>query len=96
MRDAMTHRGPDAAGIFQTSDRRVALAHRRLSIIDLSEAGRQPMTNEDGSIFITFNGSEFRCLFPERLPIFYMYSLRRGVSVKPWFLPPVAALEPAS
>src|SRR5262245_1640484 len=48
------------------------------------------------SIFVTFNGSEFRCLFPERLPIFYMYSLRRGVSVKPWFLPPVAAPEPAS
>ena len=44
-----------------------------------------------GSIFITFNGSEFRCLFPDRLPIFYMYSLRRGVSVKPWFLPAAAA-----
>jgi hypothetical protein len=39
------------------------------------------------SIFITFNNSEFRCLFPDRLPIFYMYSLRRGVGVKPWFLP---------
>jgi hypothetical protein len=38
------------------------------------------------SIFLTFNGSEFRGLFPQRLPIFYMYSLRRGVSVKPWFL----------
>jgi L-tyrosine isonitrile synthase len=38
------------------------------------------------SIFVTFNGSEFRGLFPQRLPIFYMYSLRRGVSVKPWFL----------
>lgn len=38
------------------------------------------------SIFATFNGSEFRCLFPERMPIFYMYSLRRGTSVKPWFL----------
>lgn len=38
------------------------------------------------SIFITFNGSELRNLFPERLPIFYMYSLRRGVSAKPWFL----------
>jgi hypothetical protein len=47
------------------------------------------------SIFVTFNGSELRCLFPERLPIFYMYSLRRGVSVKPWFLPPVVALDPA-
>jgi L-tyrosine isonitrile synthase len=39
------------------------------------------------SIFITFNGSDLRCLFPRQLPIFYMYSLRRGVSVKPWFLP---------
>jgi hypothetical protein len=38
------------------------------------------------SIFITFNGSELRRLFPQRLPIFYMYSLRRGVGVKPWFL----------
>jgi L-tyrosine isonitrile synthase len=42
------------------------------------------------SIFVTFNGSEFRSLFPERLPVFYMYSLRRGVSIKPWFLPQVA------
>jgi hypothetical protein len=39
------------------------------------------------SIFLTFNGSEFRSLFPERMPIFYMYSLRRGTSIKPWFLP---------
>jgi len=37
------------------------------------------------SIFVTFNGSEFRGLFPQRLPIFYMYSLRRGIRVKPWF-----------
>ena len=37
------------------------------------------------SIFVTFNGSELRSLFPAHLPIFYMYSLRRGVSVKPWF-----------
>lgn len=39
------------------------------------------------SIFVTFNGSEYRSLFPDRMPIFYMYSLRRGTSVKPWFLP---------
>jgi hypothetical protein len=48
------------------------------------------------SIFVTFNGSELRCLFPQHLPIFYMYSLRRGVSVKPWFLPPVAPTLQAS
>ena len=39
------------------------------------------------SVFVTFNGSEHRELFPDRLPIFYMYSLRRGFGVKPWFLP---------
>jgi asparagine synthase (glutamine-hydrolysing) len=56
MRDTMTHRGPDDAGIYLSPDRRVGLGHRRLSIIDLSPAGRQPMTNEDGTIWITFNG----------------------------------------
>ncbi len=39
------------------------------------------------SIFVTFNGSTFRGLFPDTLPIFYMYSLKRGCAVKPWFLP---------
>ena len=39
------------------------------------------------SIFITFNGSQLRGLFPRSLPIFFMYSLRRGVGIKPWFLP---------
>jgi L-tyrosine isonitrile synthase len=40
------------------------------------------------SIFITFNGSQFRILFPDGLPIFYMFSLHHGISDKPWFLPP--------
>lgn len=39
------------------------------------------------AMFVTFNGSEFRSLFPDHMPIFYMYSLKRGVAVKPWFLP---------
>jgi asparagine synthase (glutamine-hydrolysing) len=56
MRYVMTHRGPDADGVYRSDDRRVTLGHRRLSIVDLSEAGRQPMANEDGSIWITFNG----------------------------------------
>ena len=38
------------------------------------------------SIFVTFNGSEFRSLFPARMPIFYMYSTKRGCAVKPWFV----------
>lgn len=56
MRDALNHRGPDAADHRLLDDGKVALGHRRLSIIDLSEAGRQPMTNEDGSLWLTFNG----------------------------------------
>lgn len=39
------------------------------------------------AIFVTFNGSEFRSLFPDNMPIFFMYSIKRGVSAKPWFLP---------
>jgi L-tyrosine isonitrile synthase len=39
------------------------------------------------SVFITFNGRTQRLLFPNNLPIFYMYSLRRGIAVKPWFMP---------
>ena len=52
--DAQKHRGPDGEGFF--SDRGVALGHRRLSIIDLSDAGRQPMTTPDGRYTMTFNG----------------------------------------
>src|SRR5262249_50445266 len=54
MIEAQVHRGPDACGVW--SDERCALGHRRLSIIDLSEAGRQPMSNSRGAILITFNG----------------------------------------
>jgi len=53
MRDVITHRGPDDEGIFV--DGRVGLGHRRLSIVDVA-AGHQPMTNEDGSLHITYNG----------------------------------------
>ena len=56
MRDAMAHRGPDDAGLWQSADHRVVLAHRRLSIVDLSPAGHQPMSNDDGGVWITFNG----------------------------------------
>lgn len=56
MRDRMYHRGPDGAGTKFFEAQRVALGHRRLSIIDLSASGTQPMSNEDGSIWVTFNG----------------------------------------
>jgi asparagine synthase (glutamine-hydrolysing) len=54
MRDAMSNRGPDDAASQVLPF--VGLGHRRLSIIDLSARGRQPMTNEDGSIWLVFNG----------------------------------------
>jgi asparagine synthase (glutamine-hydrolysing) len=54
MRDAMHHRGPDDAGLHL--DGPVGLAHRRLSIVDLSPAGHQPMANEDGTLWLVFNG----------------------------------------
>ena len=53
MADSLKHRGPDGSGVF--IDGCFSLAHRRLSIIDI-EGGSQPMTNEDGSIVIVFNG----------------------------------------
>src|ERR1044071_320154 len=56
MRDTMTHRGPDDAGVYVTEDRRVGLGNRRLAIVDLSPAGHNPMPNEDGRVWITFNG----------------------------------------
>lgn len=56
MAQTMAHRGPDDAGTWHDPAARVGLAHRRLSIIDLSPAGHQPMSNEDGSLWITYNG----------------------------------------
>ena len=53
MRDVITHRGPDDEGVYV--DEQVGLGHRRLSIVDVA-AGHQPMTNEDRSLYITYNG----------------------------------------
>ena len=56
MRDVMSHRGPDGCGTWIGAQGRVALGHRRLSIIDLSRSADQPMSNQDGSLRIVFNG----------------------------------------
>jgi len=71
MRDTMTHRGPDDAGVYVTEDRRVGLGNRRLAIVDLTPAGRNPMPNEDGRVWITFNGE-----------IYNHESLRPGLEAK--------------
>lgn len=54
MSDRQFHRGPNAGGIYQGG--RVVLGFRRLAILDLSENGNQPMSNEDGTIWVVFNG----------------------------------------
>jgi asparagine synthase (glutamine-hydrolysing) len=60
MNASLAHRGPDDAGIYCAGA--VGLAHRRLSVIDLSPAGHQPMANEDGTIWIVFNGEIYNFL----------------------------------
>jgi len=57
MTDSMAHRGPDDRGSWV--DGRIGLGHRRLSVIDLSAAGHQPMANEDGSVMLVYNGEVY-------------------------------------
>jgi asparagine synthase (glutamine-hydrolysing) len=56
MTDTVSHRGPDDKGIYLSKAKCIGLGHRRLSIIDLTETGHQPMSNERGDIRIVFNG----------------------------------------
>ena len=67
-RDHMRARGPDGAGLWCSPDGSVGIGHRRLSIIDLSEAGAQPMESHDGALIVTFNGE-----------IYNYRELRRGL-----------------
>ena len=62
MADTLRHRGPDDAGVWQSDDGHVALSHRRLSIIDLSPLGHNPMSWDDGRLWITFNGEIYNFL----------------------------------
>src|SRR5262245_37506766 len=63
MRDRLAHRGPDSAGTAFFVPEGVGLGHRRLRIIDLSPEADQPMTQEDGSVWVVFNGEIYN--FPE-------------------------------
>ncbi len=79
IRDAMTARGPDGCGLWISDDRRLALAHRRLAIIDLSEAGAQPMTTPDGRLSVVFNGEiynykELRASLEQKGNLFHSHS----------------------
>lgn len=67
MADQLVHRGPDDGGVWADIDCGLALAHRRLSIIDLSECGHQPMLSSDGRYVVAYNGElyNFRTLREE-------------------------------
>ncbi|MCG3115118.1 MAG: asparagine synthase (glutamine-hydrolyzing) [Candidatus Manganitrophus sp. SA1] len=80
MTDLIRHRGPDAGGLF--TEPGIGLGHRRLSIID-REGGRQPMTNEDGSVWIVFNGEiyNFQELRPELIQRGHRFATRSDTEV---------------
>jgi asparagine synthase (glutamine-hydrolysing) len=71
MRDYMASRGPDGSGEWYSADNRVGFGHRRLSIIDLSSRGAQPMQTADGRLVVTFNGE-----------IYNYRALRSGLEAK--------------
>lgn len=59
MRDSLKSGGPDDEGLYIEREKGLALGHRRLSILDLSARGHQPMGNDDGSLWITYNGEVY-------------------------------------
>ncbi|OWL86391.1 asparagine synthase (glutamine-hydrolyzing) [Halopseudomonas aestusnigri] len=73
MADQISHRGPDGAGVWFDAEAGVALAHRRLAILDLSDAGRQPMLSADGRFVLVFNGEIYNHL-----------ELRRTINAAGW------------
>src|SRR5688572_27189570 len=60
--ERLHHRGPDATGVWSDDTLGIALGHTRLSIIDLSDAGRCPMESHDGRFVLTFNGEVYNYL----------------------------------
>ena len=77
MTSALSHRGPDAGAVWLDTDGGVALGHRRLSIVDLSEAGAQPMHSPSGRFVLVFNGEIYNHLELRQL---LGYTLWRGYS----------------
>lgn len=62
MTDTLVHRGPDGGGIYLSENNHFSLGHRRLSFLDLSEQGKQPMKDNSGKVIITFNGEIYNFL----------------------------------
>jgi asparagine synthase (glutamine-hydrolysing) len=73
MADRLAHRGPDGSGVWADDDGALALGHRRLAIVDLSEAGHQPMRSPSGRYELIFNGE-----------IYNHMALRAELGTQPW------------
>lgn len=76
MLDTMVHRGPDGRGLYFSDDSKIALGHRRLALIDLSDKGQQPLCNEDKTIWLTVNGEiynspELKNILQQKGHVFY-------------------------
>lgn len=92
MNEQMYHRGPDDCGIWSTEDHRVVFGHRRLSIVDLSSAGAQPMTSHNGRYIIAYNGEIYNCdLIKERFLREHKVTGFRGTSDTEILLESIAA-----
>lgn len=78
----LVHRGPDDYGLFYSENGAVALGHRRLSFLDLTQAGKQPFSNTDQSIWITFNGEIYNYLeLKEQLKSSYQFITQTDTEV---------------
>ena len=92
MNERMYHRGPDDCGVWSTEDHRVVFGHRRLSIVDLSSAGAQPMTSNNGRYTIAYNGEIYNYdLIKERLLKEHKVTGFRGTSDTEILLESIAA-----
>lgn len=66
LNEAMPHRGPDGSGTWLSNDRKVGLSHLRLAIVDLSDEARQPMSDAEGIVQLTYNGEIYNHLLLRR------------------------------
>ncbi|MFN4973227.1 MAG: asparagine synthetase B, partial [Bacteroidota bacterium] len=82
MVNTLQHRGPDDSGVFLSEDDFIALGHRRLSFLDLSSAGKQPLKSSNQNSWITFNGEIYNYLeLKEELNTQYIFQTETDTEV---------------
>lgn len=82
MRDTLTHRGPNDAGVYYNEEKQIALGHRRLSFLDLSSKGKQPLGSKNKHVWITFNGEIYNYLeLKEELATHYSFTTKTDTEV---------------